>query len=615
MVVKTYLASVLKKRAVIACLFVFCLVFPWKFFLAEAGAFSGEGPGFVDLIYIESNTGGASGGHVGLRLNGFVYHFQQYPDGFFRLKRDGWEHFRQVYNDIENRSMFVAETRVAPGTLKALERRLTLLLLAQARNFDNLEALSGNYRFIKSSVTGKDSSVEIPGLGLYDMDSKNVPPSMQHLHKSIIARFGKGFFNKCFRAIQEQMARLDTCPAPHVTFPLDRMDLVPLVRTFPQAFAELYSIKAAIAVLRHGISIKEEMLMDGGAICPCFKKSLSSLKERLEESIISSLGSGNPGRGQVLLVQIARYQAVSRSIKAGRLLVLDPFPEDCQKVSPDIISADRYSMEMLHEDLKRRLIETENGFCTGKKLDQVAYNGLENQAARLYELQRGLENQAAVRMHDGAGLPCKAARVRVRRSTGLDPAILGKPGQDLAGYRACLRRIYSYNLVTSNCVTELAREAETALGEGAMAESVSRSITGPSDFIPFMFFRKWVSCMKPATVVFMPSLRKRRLAELYRHENPLVVYLREFNTMSSTVYRPNPADTSFLLFTDDVLLPRPLFGAVNTVWGVFCTAAGVLVMPFDHGGQLRHGFWGIVYSLPELLFSNIRKGSFSWTGQ
>ncbi len=57
-------------------------------------------------------------------------------------------------------------------------------------------------------------------------------------------------------------------------------------------------------------------------------------------------------------------------------------------------------------------------------------------------------------------------------------------------------------------------------------------------------------------------------------------------------------------------MARPLLGAVNAAVGVVASAAGLAIVPIDRAATLRAGLTGIVYSLPELAFVDIRKGTF-----
>jgi len=97
---------------------------------------------------------------------------------------------------------------------------------------------------------------------------------------------------------------------------------------------------------------------------------------------------------------------------------------------------------------------------------------------------------------------------------------------------------------------------------------------------------------------------------MYEHENPVAVFLRESNTLTSAVYRHNPDDSIFVFFTDDAVLARPLLGAVNLAVGLAASAVGLVTLPADGGKTLWAGLKGAVFSLPELFFQNIRKGSF-----
>jgi hypothetical protein len=97
---------------------------------------------------------------------------------------------------------------------------------------------------------------------------------------------------------------------------------------------------------------------------------------------------------------------------------------------------------------------------------------------------------------------------------------------------------------------------------------------------------------------------------MYERENPVWVFLRESNTLTSTLYRRAPDDSAFLFFTDDAIPARPVLGALNLVAGLGVAAAGLAMLPVDHGNMLMAGLKGALFSLPELAFFNIRKGSF-----
>jgi hypothetical protein len=112
-----------------------------------------------------------------------------------------------------------------------------------------------------------------------------------------------------------------------------------------------------------------------------------------------------------------------------------------------------------------------------------------------------------------------------------------------------------------------------------------------------------------------PSYRRARVAALARTGSPLAARLRESNVLTSTIYRPSRDDSTFLFFTDDVLLLRPLLGAVNLGVGLGASLVGLPRAPFDAGSTLGAGLRGVLWSVPELFFVNVRKGSFDWVAR
>ena len=88
--------------------------------------------------------------------------------------------------------------------------------------------------------------------------------------------------------------------------------------------------------------------------------------------------------------------------------------------------------------------------------------------------------------------------------------------------------------------------------------------------------------------------------------------MREATTLGSSIYTPRRRDGAFLLFTDDLVWPRPLLGALNLGSAVGRGAVGLAAAPFDRGARARAAFSGVLFSVPELVFLNFRKGSFEY---
>jgi hypothetical protein len=149
----------------------------------------------------------------------------------------------------------------------------------------------------------------------------------------------------------------------------------------------------------------------------------------------------------------------------------------------------------------------------------------------------------------------------------------------------------------------LIKESENRLGGTISAEY---------NFIPFISFQSVQKNYKVTTNELLGSYRDQQLAKLYAKNNKLMVNLREANTFTSSIYNYNPDDAFFIFFTDGNLALRPVFGLFNTVAGLGQSLLGFLSWPFDAGKNLKSGATGVLMSVPELLFFNMRKGSYKY---
>jgi hypothetical protein len=70
----------------------------------------------VEYLYINANEGTASGGHAAIRFGDQVFHFEHRAPGILVLARDGFERFRHLYGDLENRTIRVSRIPVSDET-------------------------------------------------------------------------------------------------------------------------------------------------------------------------------------------------------------------------------------------------------------------------------------------------------------------------------------------------------------------------------------------------------------------------------------------------------------------------------------------------------------------
>ncbi|MEO6027884.1 MAG: hypothetical protein ABIR79_13555 [Candidatus Binatia bacterium] len=182
-------------------------------------------------------------------------------------------------------------------------------------------------------------------------------------------------------------------------------------------------------------------------------------------------------------------------------------------------------------------------------------------------------------------------------------------------YATAFDDLYRYDLVRRNCVTETFHTIDAVLGADAEAALGGRVAINEWRAIPAIATRAVRRTWRVTASDTTPSYRQERVAALARAGNPVAVRLRESNTLTSTVYRRSLDDSAFLFLTDDVLLLRPLLGAANLGVGVGASVLGVLQAPLDRGAGLRAGLRGVLWSVPELFFVNVRKGSFDWVAR
>jgi hypothetical protein len=196
-----------------------------------------------------------------------------------------------------------------------------------------------------------------------------------------------------------------------------------------------------------------------------------------------------------------------------------------------------------------------------------------------------------------------------------------------ASRRERLAAKYDYDLLTRNCVSEIFVEIDRALARSATPELSSEACEAAVEqlvvehlggrvppnrgfeFIPFVAAGAVGDELRVDAVEVSLSYRRARVAEMTEREGFLAA-LRESNVLTSTVYRRNVEDSASLFFTDDAFLARPLFGAANLAVGVGASALGLALLPVDRGETAWAGLRGMMWSVPELAFVNVRKGSF-----
>jgi hypothetical protein len=328
---------------------------------------------------------------------------------------------------------------------------------------------------------------------------------------------------------------------------------------------------------------------------------------------------------------MARFIAVDLSLQLGQWVFIDDFAMDSEWVSADQVAQYAEEMQVQIKDSLNNLIQTRKALLNPDGLTESNYSKLEMSANRYFELLKGRHHKS-IRYIGEKALPTKSISVPDWIVPELTQQQLKTALKELDNYENKLLQElaehYRYDLITRNCVTELFRTIDQALlqqnksgvdpskhDELLMRESMKRlggNISASYNFIPFVSFQSVQEHYKVTTSAVLSSYRGQQLEKLYARNNGLMVSLRESNTFTSTLYTYNPDDAFFVFFTDDNLVLRPIFGLFNTAAGIGQSIFGFLSWPFDFGKNLKSGATGILMSLPELLFFNMRKGSYKY---
>jgi len=580
--------------------------------LAVVLALAGAGPAraaALDYLHVEANSGGSSGGHAALRLGDTVFEFQHGEGGTLRLRRSRWEAFRYRTAVRGNRTIHAARIALPEAESERLRRAFDARALVSGRHFAVLEALRGDRRLLESLAAGA-ATPAVEGAGLFEPPGAGAGGSaaLLALRERVARRYGAGFVAARLRALEASLAALapEASAGPPPALDPERLPRAPYA--FSERRRDLAQWVAALRALAGAAPLREEALRAGSpapALDDAEARGLAAWAGALEESLAALAGSQRPEGGLALLVGMARLEATRRSLAEGRLRLLDDLPRDADAVPPGAELARDPYLAARREAAAARLARARGRLAAPGAWRETDYDALEEAGNDVLELDAARAGAAPLRLADGERIPAPAAVVDDLPAPALDPPALRRALAAARarerGYERALGRALGYRLLTRNCVTELFATIAAAGGPAAPP--------GRLDFVPFVSYDAVVASWPVSGRWQEPALRRARLAAMYAAENDLRVYLRESNTLTSTIYRRGPRDGFFLFFTDDAPPLRPLLGAANLVAAAGESLLGIARLPFDRGATLRDGLAGALYSLPELAFANIRKGT------
>lgn len=600
---------------------------------------------FVDYLYIEAGEGDSSGGHTAIQFAEEVFHYQ-YVDGFLRAVYENSEEFEYKYRKLGNRNIHVSRIAVSEETFHLLRDYFSHQYLVQTRQFKGLNLILADIALLqKLFESGKQNNPKthfqfpVNGTALFvppnqSADSVPATPLTGSLgfSQEIAAKYGSSYITDRIAGLKSELANLKLThwDKRHLQFSQDRYPRLPY--SIAEQFGDLLSKLAALDIIQSGASLSSEALVE--STVPGFElnfqqvESLRKFRSDVQRDLLDLLSSTRPDWGYPLMVGLGRLRVLEKSIKTRQLVLLDTFRQDSKWVDPEEIEIYQESFEIFFNDARKNFESEKMQLSETSRLNEAAYSSLELWGNRYAELFHGLVEGKRMRIHDGDLTPIAAGKISVsvlpKAIESVDLSALHYLTNFADQYSDRLKVYYRYNLLTRNCVSEIFQNLELALASQPLDskrltdsanESDSRLAalgTGFRYTVPFISSQQVRKNLSVKAVRTLLSYRQGRLNEIYADENYLMAYLRESNTVTSTLYIRNPDDSFFLFFTDDNIFTRPVYGAFNTVAGLGQTLTGIFLSPIDGGDFFLAGLTGFFVSIPELAFVNLRKGSYRY---
>ncbi|OAI06384.1 hypothetical protein A1353_09160 [Methylomonas methanica] len=594
-----------------------------------------------EFLYIDANEGSASGGHAAIKFDRQVFHFQHIQPGLLRLYRNDAAAFEFAYGYQENRNIYGHRIDVSDDFFQALRDTFSRRLLIQNQQLSLLQALHDD-QVLVSGLQNLGSAPPLPlkGLGYFltqyraaeafpveDGKHSNTSQALQQLREAIVNEYGEDFLAAKRMQVWQTLQALkpDVAGNSTISEPTDTH-----FTATNSSFAEQYRNQllnlAALDALQARLSPRTESLLQipeaTFKLNAAQRNKLQDFRQRLFADLITLVRSRRSDWGYPLLVGMARLYALEHTAASGCLTVLDRSRSESDDLQATIIDEDNLPAALQYS---QQVFAAASGHLDSPAtLDELAYSEIELSATALIQSHKPNADRHALKL-----LPLTTTPSRPAAAELIDlplPAselahFQNSVTQEIETYQSQLQSLYGYNLLSRNCVTEIFRGInQTVAGIAATTkespnQASQRLLGGYIDekglnMIPFVAYSHIADEYRLTASYQRTPFREQQRLQRYRQMPQWQVDLQESNTLSSTIYNSNREDAAFLFFTQDQIWPRPLLGSFNLAIAGGQGLYGLFSWPWDDGDNLRKGLKGIVVSLPELLFFNIRKGSF-----
>jgi hypothetical protein len=593
--------------------------------------------GLVEYLYIDANEDKASGGHTAVRIDEDVFHFQ-FKNGLLAMSRDSWPDFQLSYRGYQNRSIYATRLAISDDTYKLLRSSFVHRHLVQSRQVQLLTDSRRDVELFDALQSASTAQLRLAGFGFFAPLGQKVHGGRRAgLQAAIASAYGADYLQQRSMALRQQ---LDAMAVVEMSFSVDDFTAANFPQAmypFNQRYADNMAALHAVEVIQSDAALSAQSLRlalepaDSLPLLPEERAWLLAASEQLQGRLVDLLASERPDWGSAVLLGLARLEAMRLSVAENRWVFIDVLADDANIV--DVGPRTRRMLPLLRVDALAVWEYAKYGVSLPDGWDERRYAQMETAGINLLELQRLERGASDWRIHTAPNVPA---------GTGLVPQVLQPRavqvnGQDLLQRMRQSHQLaqefageqMAYKLLTRNCVSELFTTVDLAMAEAlarrsepvdelAVERETQRRLGAhfAPNPIPFVSANQVDEHWRVAGREDLLSLRRLYTrAELQASATPIttpITWLRESNTLTSSVFTRSDGDSFFVFFTDGSPWARPALGLVNLGAALGASVVGAVQAPFDRGRQLRAGLRGAMFSLPELGFQNIRKGRNTW---
>ncbi len=618
-------------RWVIGCLAVFWLPLVHSAEAPDAVGVSQER--VFEYLYIDANEDRSSGGHTAVRIDNDVFHFL-FKNDYLTMARATWAEFQLSYRGYQNRSIYSTRLEISDATHDLLRASFLQRFLAQSRQLKILQDTRHDVALLQAIEQAAPSKMELPGLGFFAAPTRGVTNGRyREIQEAIATAHGKDHLQNLRRELQHQLSSMPVEALAASRRDFTKATLPGAHYPFNQRYADLVAGMRAIDVIAAGAALSEKSLalsLAADSQAPLStdqRRALQSAGAGLRQRLVALSASPRPDWGVAFLLGLARLEAIRLSLESDRWVFIDALADDASIV--EVGDRMRRFIPRLRSDAEALWAEARSSWMQQDGWHEGRYAAMEIAHANWLELSRIESGGAQWRIHAtryvprGLGPPGQLPKPdRIAEDAPLLLATMQQSQQEAA---ALASEQMGYKLLTRNCVSELFTTIDLALARSLIArgEPVNRETLQQEtrrrlgymftpNPIPYVSSDQVRDHWRVAEARELLSLRRLYARSAYEADSELATLLRESNTLTSSVYQRNDKDSFFIFFTDGNAMLRPPLGLVNLTAALGASLVGAVQFPFDGGKALKSGLRGALFSLPELGFQNIRKGSSTW---